>query len=107
MELPTYHGGNLKNCTIIISSSKKQCNFTLKEENSSLNCIIEDLEKGKREVAKAHCCNTRFCGTDLQEFVATKSIPPKLTGSLDIVRKTESTLTLHLPTINHSQDGNK
>ncbi|XP_063863500.1 uncharacterized protein LOC135102341 isoform X3 [Scylla paramamosain] len=106
LELPTYHGGILKNCTIIISHTKKQCKFSLKEKNSPLKCTIDDLEEGKIKLAKAHCCNTGFCGTDLQKLVATKSIPPKLTGPLGIVRKTESTITLHLPAINHSQDGN-
>ena len=57
--------------------------------------------------AKAKCCNTIFCSKEKRKQVATKLSPPKFTGFLGILKKTKSTITIHLPTTNHNTDGNR
>lgn len=70
-----------------------------------LNLQFHGLEEGKEEEAVAQCCNARFCGRVLKQRVATLPLPPLLAGTLHVVRKTNTTITLRLPTVANKKDG--
>ncbi|XP_050709126.1 uncharacterized protein LOC126993939 isoform X2 [Eriocheir sinensis] len=108
LELPSYHGGTLRNCCISFTPSKEEeCNDILNLDSQTLNFMFDGLEQGKKYEAEAYCCNNKFCGKRWRQPVATKPLPIPPPAAPSILKKTNSTVTLRLPVITHDQDGNR
>ncbi|XP_050687645.1 receptor-type tyrosine-protein phosphatase T-like isoform X2 [Eriocheir sinensis] len=107
LELPSYHGGTLRNCCITFTPSKEECNDILNLDSQTLNFMFDGLEQGKKYEAEAYCCNNKFCGERWRQPVATKPLPIPPPAAPSILKKTNSTVTLRLPVITHDQDGNR
>lgn len=66
---------------------------------------IKGLERGRTYTAEGFFCNSAGCGPVMSKAVATLPIPPRFSGSLHVVTKTDTNITVSLPSIQKEGDG--
>ncbi|XP_069185018.1 receptor-type tyrosine-protein phosphatase T isoform X2 [Procambarus clarkii] len=108
INFPSDPGGILQNCSLSLSGTSQASCFRPINQGTPLSpCTFGKLEPGKRYQAETYCCNSMFCGKKLRQEVGTLPMEPEFSGDLTILKKTNTTITLGLPSLITSGDGNK
>ncbi|XP_069185014.1 uncharacterized protein [Procambarus clarkii] len=108
IHFPSDPGGILQNCSLSLSDTSHDSCFRPVNQGTPLSpCTFGDLDPGKRYQAETFCCNSLFCGKKLRQEVGTLPMEPEFSGDLTILKKTNTTITLGLPSLITSGDGNK
>ncbi|XP_069185096.1 receptor-type tyrosine-protein phosphatase S isoform X1 [Procambarus clarkii] len=103
----------LKNKTILVDNCTKDapdptCSKDAKTIPAErLTCQMSKLKPGRRYEAEAFFCNAAGCGKPFVKTVATLPIPPKLSGKFQVKSKTNTTVTLALPTFTMEGEGDR
>ncbi|XP_047493150.1 uncharacterized protein LOC125041850 isoform X2 [Penaeus chinensis] len=106
LQFPVAPGGVLQNFTTRLADGQHSCwgNIT-RESRGPAVCKLQGLERGKTYSASGSFCNSAGCGPSLAQDVATLPIPPIFKGALGVLAKTDTNITLSLPSIQTEGDG--
>ncbi|XP_042870403.1 receptor-type tyrosine-protein phosphatase S-like [Penaeus japonicus] len=103
---PVAPGGLLLNYTVRFRDGRRSCEANITRGSAGPGvCKIKGLERGRTYTAEGFFCNSAGCGPVMSKAVATLPIPPRFSGSLHVVTKTDTNITVSLPSIQKEGDG--
>ncbi|XP_063613434.1 receptor-type tyrosine-protein phosphatase epsilon-like isoform X1 [Penaeus indicus] len=106
LQFPVAPGGLLLNFTTRLADGQPSCRGNITRESfGPVQCKLQNLERGKIYTASGSFCNSAGCGPSLEQDVATLPIPPSFEGALGVLAKTDTNITLSLPSIQTEGDG--